>query len=81
MALCKYANLFGAPGTGLHKYRVFGLAAVDLLATLIAAWFASRWWGWRGFWGWINAFIVLFVIGEILHILFCVNTAFINTYA
>lgn len=36
-ATCRYRNALGAPGTGLHSFRVFGLAAFDVLATLVAA--------------------------------------------
>jgi hypothetical protein len=34
---CPYANLFGAPGTGPHAFRIFGIAAVDLFLTILAA--------------------------------------------
>ncbi len=35
--LCKYKNLFGKPKTGLHRFRIFGLAAVDIFLTLLLA--------------------------------------------
>lgn len=35
--LCKYKNIFGEPGKGLHSYRIFNIAIVDLLATLLLA--------------------------------------------
>lgn len=29
-------DLFGKPGTGIHSYRIFGMAAFDWLFTIIA---------------------------------------------
>lgn len=37
MDLSQYKDVFGAPGTGAHKHRIAGMAAVDLVATLVAA--------------------------------------------
>ncbi len=34
---CDYANAFGEPGTGVHAPRLFGVAIIDVLFTLIAA--------------------------------------------
>ncbi len=35
--LCKYKNIFGAPNTGVHSYRIFNIAIVDALAVFIIA--------------------------------------------
>lgn len=35
--LCAYKNYFGAPRTGLHQYRLFDIALVDVIATLVLA--------------------------------------------
>ena len=40
---CAYANAFGAPGTGAHAPRLFGVAVVDVLITLAAA-AGTSWW-------------------------------------
>jgi hypothetical protein len=34
-------NFFGAPGTGVHAYRVLNIAIVDALGTLGIAWLVS----------------------------------------
>ena len=34
---CDYANAFGEPGTGVHAPRLFGVAIIDVLLTLLAA--------------------------------------------
>jgi len=71
MNLCKYSNMFGEPNTGLHQYRIFDLAIIDIVFTFIAAYvlyyFNSK----------INYFvyaICLFILGIVMHRLFCVKT-------
>lgn len=67
---CPYKNMFGAPNTGVHAYRIFDLAVVDILMTFIGAWFLSRFFQ-IGYWVMV---IVLFVLGIVLHRIFCVET-------
>ena len=33
--LCKYKDIFGKPNKGVHSYRIFGFASVDLLSTIL----------------------------------------------
>ena len=35
--LCKYKDALGVPGKGIHSYRLFNVAIVDVLMTLVAA--------------------------------------------
>lgn len=35
--LQKYKNIFGEPGTGIHKYRFMGTAIVDYILAIILA--------------------------------------------
>ena len=37
MTLCKYRNLLGEVGKGVHSYRIFDIAIVDVLLTFIGA--------------------------------------------
>ena len=68
--LCRYKDVFGAPGTGVHSVRLLGLAAVDLGLTLVAALVLSRA---SRLSPWVC--IVVFVAsGVLLHRLFCVDT-------
>jgi hypothetical protein len=32
--LCEYKDLFGEPKTGIHKYRIFDYAILDILVTI-----------------------------------------------
>jgi len=68
--LCKYSGIFGEPGTGVHKYRLFGLAIVDVIMTIIGGFLISWYSGWPL---WI-VLAVLFLSGIFLHRLFCVRT-------
>lgn len=74
MYLSKYADIFGKPNQGIHQYRMFGLAAVDVLATIGVAFLLSRLTKY-GFWA-ILALLV--VLGIFLHWLFGVKTT-LNT--
>ena len=71
---CQYATALGERGKGVHSTRIFGLAMNDILMTIAAALitayvFKITWW---------KSLIAWFVAGEILHVLFCVDTAFLD---
>ena len=66
MDLCKYQNSLGIPNQGVHSYRLFGVAIVDVIFTIIGAmiisYFSNR--------SFIYTLIFLFLLGIILHRLF-----------
>lgn len=37
--LTKYKNIFGEPSKGAHRYRVFNVAIVDVIATILLVYF------------------------------------------
>ena len=41
MDLCKYKNALGEPGKGIHSYRLFGIAIMDVIMTIIGAYIIS----------------------------------------
>ena len=67
---CKYKNIFGSPGEGVHKYRIFNIAIVDLLLTILLAIIISYLFQTNI---WITLFFVL-LLGIIIHKMFCVKT-------
>lgn len=67
---CKYSDIFGRPGEGVHAYRVFDLAIVDVLLTIFAAFFLSKLTGHEV----APIMFVLFLLGIVAHRLFCVRT-------
>ena len=70
MSFCKYKNILGKPNEGIHSYRLFGVAIVDVIMTIIAAFLIS----FILKYSFLYTSIFLFVLGIILHRLFCVKT-------
>lgn len=70
MSLCKYKNIFGIPGEGAHRYRIFNIAIVDVVMTIIAAIIISKYIG-VSFW---KSLLTLFLLSILLHRIFCVKT-------
>ena len=71
---CPYSTLLGIREQGVHSARVLGLARNDIIMTLLGALATSYFFKISILWslvGW-------FVAGEVLHILFGVNTAFLE---
>ena len=71
---CPYANALGIPGQGVHSSRIAGLALNDTLATILLALFTS----WVLKMSFLHSLVGWFIIGEVLHYLFGVNTAFLH---
>ena len=71
MALCKYSDMFGTPGAGVHQYRIMNIAIVDVVLVFIAAWIFWRIYNKINYWVYV---ILLFIMGIILHRIFCVRT-------
>ena len=71
---CPFSNLFGESNTGVHKIRIFGFALVDSVLTIIGAFIIAKTYK-IDFW---FSLLNFFILGEVLHYLFGVNTAFIN---
>jgi len=68
--LCSYRNIFGEPKKGVHSYRIFDVAIVDVISTVVAAWFISHYLKISFF----DTCIILFILGILLHHIFCVET-------
>ncbi len=72
MSLCKYKNALGVPGKGIHSYRIFNIPIFDVLFTFIGAFIINYlFFENKQYW---CSLILLFIIGIILHKLFCVKT-------
>lgn len=71
----EYRFLFGKEREGVHSYRLFDIAIVDVLLTIIGAFIFSYIFK-------LNFFISLaslFILGILLHYLFCVEST-VNMY-
>jgi len=69
---CKYKDIFGKVGEGLHSYRLFNIAIVDVISTIFVAYLLKIYiFPQRSF---LKLTIILFLLGIILHRIFCVKT-------
>jgi len=70
MSFCQYKDLLGKPNEGIHKYRFLGFAIMDIIFTIFGGIILSKMFG-------INVYkitISLFIIGILMHRIFCVRT-------
>jgi len=70
MSLCKYKDILGVPGKGIHSYRIFNISVVDVIMTIIGAYIFSLIFKTN----FVYTLIALFILGIILHRIFCVRT-------
>ena len=68
--LCKYKDLFGIPGEGIHAFRIFNISVWDTLITIACALIIA----WIGGWSYWKTTICVFLLGIVVHHLFCVRT-------
>ena len=69
---CKYKDVLGKPNTGLHSHRVFNISVIDVLLTILGAKFI-QYYMMKDTDFWI-ILTVLFILGIIIHRIFCVKT-------
>ena len=68
--LCKYKDALGIPNKGLHQYRIFNIAIFDVFLTIIVALIISYIFNIN----FLLTVIILFLLGIIMHRIFCVKT-------
>jgi hypothetical protein len=69
--LCQYKDLLGKVGQGIHSYRIYNIAIVDVLFTILGAFIIHLFLPEYRF---TLILAVLFLLGIILHRIFCVKT-------
>jgi hypothetical protein len=67
---CPFGNIFGKPNEGIHRYRLFGLAIVDVLLTMLVIW----WLHWMTKYDWRVLTIVVLAMMVAAHRLCNVRT-------
>jgi len=70
MNLCKHKDIFGKPKEGPHSYRIFNIAIIDTVLTILLGYFISKYFKLNLFY----VLIILFILGIIVHKMFCVET-------
>lgn len=68
--LCEYRDMFAKPNTGPHQYRIFNIAIVDVVLTILLAYGIS----WYFNYPFLPTLGILFLLGIFVHRLFCVRT-------
>ena len=64
-------NIIGEPNTGLRKkYRIFDVAVIDTVVTLLAVYLISYFSGYS----FLYTLVITFIVMIILHRLFCVRS-------
>ena len=69
--LCRYKNLFGKVGQGIHSYRIYNIAVIDVLLTILGAFIIHLFVPQYRF---MAILALLFLLGIVLHRIFCVKT-------
>ena len=74
---CPYKDIFGAPGTGVHRWRIpiLNIALVDTLMTVLLAFGIFKIFNFKSFW---IVMLWTFIVGEIFHWLACTRTQVIK---
>jgi len=68
--LCKYKNMIGKVGEGIHSYRILNIAIIDVIVTAFIAYGIHKIFH-------VNfpiTLFFLFILGIISHRLFCVRS-------
>lgn len=70
MYLCKYKDILGKINKGVHSYRLFDFAILDIIGTIIGAYILYRLTNYDFY----KILISLFIFGIFIHKIFCVKT-------
>jgi hypothetical protein len=68
---CRYRNILGEVGKGVHQYRILNVAIVDVFLTILLAFIITQV---VEQYSYIFILSVLFITGIIMHRIFCVRT-------
>jgi hypothetical protein len=70
ISICPYKYILGKPKEGVRTYRIFDISLIDVICTIIGGYFISNYYQTD-----IKVVLfVLFLLGIIVHRLFCVET-------
>ena len=70
MNLCKYKDILGKPNEGSHSIRVFDIAIIDFMGTIVGAWLVYYFFKIP----FLYSLLGLFALGILAHRIFCVRT-------
>ena len=73
---CPFKDIFGKPREGVHSYRIFDVAVVDSLLTVLLALILQKIF-FQNF-SFLKVLVGTFIVGEIMHWYFCVDSKVIQ---
>ena len=68
---CDLRDIFGEVGKGVHSIRIFNIAIVDVLLTILGAYILFLMFPFIDF---FTILLILFILGIVAHRIFCVRT-------
>lgn len=68
--LCQYKDIFGKPNEGVHMYRLYDIAIVDAIFTILGGIIIAYMFSFD----YVQTIVLLFILGIIMHRMFCVDT-------
>lgn len=78
MNLCKYSDIAGKPREGLHSIRLFDIAIIDVILTIVGTLILYQIFSYffeiSNYVSRLGLICIAFVSGIIMHRLFCVRT-------
>jgi uncharacterized membrane protein len=77
MSLCQYKDIFGKSKEGPHSYRIFNIAIVDTVLTIILGFLISKYFKYNLY----IVLLVLFALSIIIHKIFCVKSTLTNFFS
>ena len=72
---CKYKESLGKLGEGVHSYRIFNIAIVDVFFTILLGYVINIFIPKYNIY---NIILCIFILGILLHRIFCVDTTINN---
>ncbi len=77
MLFCQYKDIFGKPNEGVHSYRLFDIAVVDVGMTIIGGYLMHRYY-FNKYMSLFEFILLLLLFGVFMHKIFCVKTTVHN---
>jgi len=71
---CPYKYALGIPEKGVHALRFMGYAVADFTMTILGSALIAWFFGYS----FLITFLCIFILGELLHVIFGVQTAFLT---
>ena len=65
-----FDNVIGVPNVGIHSYRIFNVAYMDIIVVLIGSTLLA----WLMNWSYMKTIVGMFIFGIVVHRVLCVSS-------